>query len=40
MLLVPISITTAHGDASKIDTQIKALIDSGAEGEFIDQNYA
>ena len=40
MLLVPISITTAHDDASKINTQMKALIDSGAEGEFIDQNYA
>ena len=40
MLLAPISVTTAHNDASKIDTQMKALIDSGAEGEFIDQNYA
>ena len=39
-LLAPISITTAHGDAAKIDTQMKALIDSGAEGEFINQNYA
>ena len=40
MLLAPVSITNAHGDASKIDTQMKALIDSGAEGEFINQNYA
>ena len=39
MLLAPISITTAHDDASNIDTQTKALIDSGAEGEFINQNY-
>ena len=38
-LLAPISITTTHDDASKIDTQMKALIDSGAKGEFIDQNY-
>ena len=40
MLLAPISITTAHDDASKIDTQMKAWIDSGAEGKFIDQNFA
>ena len=39
ILLAPISITTAHDDASKFDTQMKALIDSGAEGKFIDQNY-
>ena len=34
-LLAPISITTAYDDASEIDTQMKALIDSGAEGKFI-----
>ena len=33
MLLVPIHITTCNN----IDTQ---MIDSGAEGKFIDQNYA
>ena len=36
---MPIGITTCN-DTSRIDTQTKALIDSGAEGEFINQNDA
>ena len=39
MLLAPVSITTGHDDASKINTQTKSLIDSGAEGKFINQKY-
>ena len=37
-LLAPVKVTDCNG-TTKIDTQTKALIDSGAEGEFIDQNY-
>ena len=39
-LLAPVEVTDYHDGTTKIDTQTKALIDSGAEGEFIDQNYA
>jgi len=42
LLEVPTSIIHDHGneksEISKVETN--ALIDSGAEGEFIDQNYA
>ena len=39
-LLAPVKVTDYRNGTTKIDTQTKALIDSGAEGEFIDQNYA
>ena len=39
-LLAPVKVTDYHDRTTKIDTQTKALIDLGAEGEFIDQNYA
>ena len=39
-MLAPVKVTDCHDGTTKIDTQTKALIDSGAEGEFIDQNYA
>ena len=38
-LLAPVKVTDCK-ETTKIDTQMKAPIDSGAEGEFIDQNYA
>ena len=39
-LLAPVKVTDYRNGTTKIDTQTKALTDSGAEGEFIDQNYA
>ena len=38
-LLAPVKVTDCDG-TTKINTQTKALIDLGAEGKFIDQNYA
>ena len=38
-LLAPVKVTDCE-ETTKIDTQTKALIDSRAKGEFIDQNYA
>ena len=38
-LLASVKVTDCNG-TTKIDTQTKALIDLGTEGEFIDQNYA
>ena len=38
-MLAPVKVTDCNG-TTKIDTQTKALIDLGTEGEFIDQNYA
>ena len=39
-MLAPVKVTDYCDGTTKINTQTKALIDSGAEGEFIDQNYA
>ena len=39
IVTAPVKVTDCE-ETTKIDTQTKALIDSGAEGEFINQNYA
>ena len=41
-LLAPVKVTDCQmlDGTTKINTQTKALIDLGTEGEFINQNYA
>ena len=40
LLKVPVTFIYEHGTSGILKVDNKALIDSGSEGEFIDQNFA